>query len=54
MAKITLFAQVIQKLPNDLIKSITVRADSNIWISSDLFSPWHRSNPLGFGATHLA
>ena len=25
MAKITLFAQVIQKLPNDLIKSITVR-----------------------------
>ena len=54
MAKITLFAQVIQKLPNDLIKSITVRGDSNIWISSDLFSPWHRSNPLGFGATHLA
>ena len=54
MAKITLFAQVIQKLPNDLIKSITARADSNIWISSDLFSPWYRSNPLGFGATHLA
>lgn len=25
MAKITLFAQVIQKLPKDLIKSITVR-----------------------------
>ena len=54
MAKITLFAQVIQKLPNDLIKSITVRADSNIWIASDLFSPWHRSNPIGFGRAHLA
>ena len=28
--------------------------DTNSWISSDLFSPWHRSNPLGFGVAHLA
>ena len=29
-------------------------AEGKGWISSDLFSPWHRSKPVSFGAAHLA